>query len=230
MSALAVGVLLLGIRAAAHVCFDSPHGPNIVLITIDTVRADHLGSYGYDRQTPPEIDALAQDGVLFYSAHAPSNWTLPSMTTVHTGLYPSEHGAVVAAHRFPANCVTLAAHLRDAGYRTIGLVSHYFVSRKYGFAESFEIFDQTHISGHESVTSESISDLAIRILRSTADHPFFLWVHYFDPHYTYVHHQEYGFGAGYMGRLPDRLAYDAIDAVRDSLLPADIQYVRDIYD
>ncbi len=201
---------------------------NIVLISIDTVRADHLDLHGYDRKTSPAVTAMASQGVVFQHAISQAPWTLPSMASVLTSLYPSEHGAVGARTRINQDIETLAEKLRSSGYHTIGIVSHTFVDKKHGFAQGFDIFDESQILGHNAITSEALTQLAIKYLKAEEDKPFFLWVHYFDPHFTYVRHPEFGFASGYSGELPDQIPGMGLGERR--LSREDIEFVRSVYD
>jgi hypothetical protein len=104
--------------AAVLGCGQDPAQPDIVLISVDTVRADHLDAWGYSRRTAPALTALANQGVRFEQAISASSRTLPSMATLHTSLYPTEHGAVGANRQLAEDHLTLAEALRRAGYDT----------------------------------------------------------------------------------------------------------------
>lgn len=163
--------------------------PNIVLISIDTLRADHLSAYGYGRPTSPALDALAAQGVRFEHAVAQASWTLPSMASVLTGLYPSEHGLIRADSKLSPQVETLAETLAECGYHSKGIVSHFFVDRKHGLAQGFDHWDESLIIGEDAVTSERLTKRAIGAIDQGEERqPFFLWVHYFDPHFSYVGH------------------------------------------
>jgi arylsulfatase A-like enzyme len=177
--------------------------PNIVLISIDALRADHLSTYGYPRKTTPFISQLASDGVLFERAISQAPWTLPSMATLHTSLYPTQHGAIGATTRLRSSLPTLAEILRQHGYLTIGIVSAIFAGKKFGFAKGFDSFDESNALGPDAVTSPALTRLALRGFHSRRDGPVFLWVHYFDPHFAYVRHPEYRFAEGERGRFSD---------------------------
>jgi arylsulfatase A-like enzyme len=118
----------------------STDAPNVLLITLDTLRADHLSSFGYSRQTTPNLDRLAQEGVLFEDAFATASWTLPSHASIMTGRYPHEHraGAVPLDGRFP----TLAEQLYSLGYATAGFVSNvYYCTARTGLARGFSTYE-----------------------------------------------------------------------------------------
>ncbi len=211
---------------------------NVILISIDSLRPDRLGAYGHGRDTSPALDALAERGVVFEHAIAQAPWTLPSMASMLTGLLPSEHGAVSASTRLGAANQTLAEALQARGYFTVGVVSHLFVGSRYGFQRGFEIFDETQIKGHDAVTSQDLTRRALFHLdEADRTRPFFLWVHYFDPHFTYVRHRDIGFADGYDGKLPERIsAHGLNDALSESQQSGaafperDLQYVEAVYD
>jgi len=101
--------------------------PSIVLVTIDTLRADHVSSYGYERTTTPNLDALAAGGARFETAYAVSSTTLPSHATLFTSRYPDEHGVTKNGVALPADVPTLAEHLSAAGWETVAFVSSFVV-------------------------------------------------------------------------------------------------------
>ena len=225
-------VTIVGFNAsiAYHRQANAPTGPNLVLISIDTTRADHLSGYGYPRLTTPNIDRLAREGILFSNAFSQAPWTLPSMASMHTGLYPSEHGATDSDLKISDRLGTLAEYMRDGYYKTIAVVSHTFVNRMYGFSQGFDVFDQDYVLEHDELTSALITDRAIEYIREYSDQPFFIWLHYFDPHNSYVRHPKYGYASGYDGELPSTLDIGYLRRNRDELSDADVQYVRDVYD
>jgi arylsulfatase A-like enzyme len=176
--------------------------PSIVLVTIDTLRADHVGAYGYPRPTTPHLDALAAAGARFETAYAVSSTTLPSHATLFTSRYPDEHGVLKNGLPLPADVPTLAERLRAHGYETAAFVSSFVVERRFGLARGFDHYDDDfrgadHSSpirnweGHAldapydrrgaATTDRALAWLAAR----SDDRPFFLWVHYFDPHGPY---------------------------------------------
>ena len=204
-----VSAMLLALASAnAAACGDNGQQPrdqpNVLLITVDTLRADHLDAYGYPRATAPAITELARSGVRFAAAVSQAPWTMPSMASVHSSLYPSQHGAVEAETALPGTADTLAKYLRAVGYHTVAVTSHTFVDREHGFAQGFDVFDESNILGHDAVTSESLTRAALAHLENVRG-PFFLWVHYFDPHFTYVRHSNVGFADGYEGPLQGSL-------------------------
>ncbi len=129
----------------------NPSLPNIVLVVLDTLRADHLSCYGHNavgQPTSPQIDALAATGTLFEHAYAQAPWTRPSVATIFTGLYPASHGIVTPYDQLPNNLPTLATVLRQQGYQTIGFSANPQISAGFGFAQGFQRFwsSTTHLT------------------------------------------------------------------------------------
>jgi arylsulfatase A-like enzyme/Tfp pilus assembly protein PilF len=171
--------------------------PNILLVTIDTLRADRVGAYGYALAATPVLDGLARRGVRFDQAEASIPLTGPSHATILTGHYPPVHGVrdnVV----FPldARHPTLATHLQREGYRTAAFVAAYPVAASFGFAQGFDSFDEGfHESplpgeGAERPANE-VADAALKWMAANESPPFFLWVHFYDPHTPYHPPAEY---------------------------------------
>ena len=221
---LLVWAVVLG---CADVPADEPP-PNLVLVTVDTLRADHLGCYGYAQPTSPALDRFAATGVRYADAVAQAPWTLPSMASLMTSLYPSEHGAVHAESKLPESVTTLAEALRRVGYRTIGVASHAFLTERHGMSQGFEVFDETHVAGHTEITSPALTGTALELLAKHGREPYFLWVHYFDPHFTYLPHDEIEIAGP--SRLPERLTHEFLEVNKDKFTPDDVRDVRDVYD
>jgi arylsulfatase A-like enzyme len=163
--------------------------PNIVLYIIDTLRADHLGCYGYSRPTSPRIDAFANDATLFAHASAQSAWTKPAVATILTGLYPPVHGANSVSDVLSDEVPTLAEALAESGYDTAGFVTNSVLSRAYGFAQGFNHFE--YLEETEDREFHQLSDRVNRSVFSWLDNrpqedPFFICVHTMDPHAPYT--------------------------------------------
>jgi arylsulfatase A-like enzyme/Tfp pilus assembly protein PilF len=164
----------------------------IVLVTIDTLRADHLGSYGADWARTPHLDRLASRGVRFASAIAPTPMTQPSHATLFTGLDPPRHGLRSnGASRLPDDLPTLAERLRAAGFATAGIVGAVILEAHYGFDRGFEHFDDRMesrdsgpVTGLDARRADAVIEAALGWL-SGAPSRFFLWVHLYDPHAPY---------------------------------------------
>jgi len=184
-------------------------GSNVLLITLDTTRADRLHCYGNKSIETPHLDRLATGGVLFSAAISPASTTLPSHGSILTGLYPYHHGARANGFtRLSDDQTTLAEVLSQQGYQTGAFISAYVVDSRFGLGQGFSFYDD-----YLEVTSESIAQLmperlgsvttdrAIEWLRKTGDKKFFAWVHLFDPHQPYTPPPE--FAEKYKGFLYD---------------------------
>ncbi|MFN0241789.1 MAG: sulfatase-like hydrolase/transferase [Planctomycetota bacterium] len=196
--------------------------PNVIVLLIDTLRADHLSSYGYSRPTSPTIDALAASGARFEAAYAPAPWTRPSVTSLMTSLYPSSHDVVSEWSKLPDDVPTLAELMKSRGYRTGAFSANRQVSPMFGLGRGFDTFwnsklptllAQTSMGGwrkllRNHVLSKLLANAHVDdahggwSLRATdaatvnrevegwldgnaSTDPFFLYVHYLDPHHPY---------------------------------------------
>jgi len=165
---------------------------NVILITIDNVRADHFSFYGYDTHTAPNLEKLAEESLVFDNAISQSSWTLPAHASIFSGVYPYQHGAQQFQTPMNHNNVLLSEVLHSNGYATAAIVSHLYVRPMYGFGWGFDSFDRSNDKGERHVSSRSVTDLAIQWLK-TASTPSFLWLHYFDPHTDFIYHEGTGF-------------------------------------
>jgi len=169
--------------------------PNLVLITIDTLRADHVGSYGSLTARTPTLDDLARRGVLVEDAVVQAPQTRPSHASLLTGLYPYQHGVRDnAAPPLRASVPTLATLLKAAGFETAGFIGAYPVSRASGLDRGFDVFDdpfggdddfRTSGDGSNERPANEVVDAALAWLARPRTRPFFAWVHVFDPHHPY---------------------------------------------
>lgn len=203
--------LLLLVALLPHAgCGGGGARPNLVLITVDTLRPDHLGYAGYGRALSPVVDDLAAGGVVFHNSYSQAGWTLPAVATIFTGRHPKNHGCTDFNWALDGELPTLAAILRRSGYETHGYVSHVVLRPKYGVAEGFSTYDYSVLNvgnPHFVSTAGELTDLAIEGL-SGAKQPYFLWIHYFDPHFEYVRHGEYAsFGDTDVDRYDQEIAY-----------------------
>ncbi len=189
--------------------------PSLILITVDTLRADHLSCYGYFRATSPAIDALAQQGVLFLNALAPMATTLPSHTSLLTSTYPVRHGVLSNLRFFKQAAMTTdivrsaAQMLAERGYRTAAFTSSSPLCEESGIGAGFQTFDGPPRDDKETrrvdLPAETTTDRALRWLED-ARHPFFLWVHLFDPHHPYAAPSPYDRSYEPTERLWERLS------------------------
>lgn len=177
---------------------DTGRGPkNVILISIDTLRPDRLGAYGASAPTSPTLDKLAAGGVLYNNAFATSPWTLPSHASMLTGLYPNRHGLKETDHKLSEKIPTVTSVLAKAGFATAGFVSSSFLNELRGLHQGFESFHyEQEIAQHGNVifvrnSGPEITTRALEWLSERDDQPFFLFVHYYDPHSDYSPSREY---------------------------------------
>ena len=170
-----------------------PEPPLVILISLDTLRADHLGSYGYPEFTSPTLDAFAAEGTLFEDASAPAPWTLPSHASMLTGLYPLEHGVVTAETVLPQEVDTLASLLEAEGFETAAVVNSTWLTQKtFGLTRDFDRFHAVNDSDYGRRTpSVWVTDQAIEWIREARESPLFVFMHYYDVHADYASQSVY---------------------------------------
>jgi arylsulfatase A-like enzyme len=162
----------------------APRGPNLLLITIDTIRPDHMSAYGYSRDTTPTLVRLAERGVIFEDVYAPMATTGPSHASLFTSRYPLSLGYLSNFQRLGESDPTLAEILSRHGFETAAVVSSTPVSARSGLGRGFQHFDDD-FDPEQSSRAQSTTARAERWLRRPSEKPYFLWVHYFDPHEPY---------------------------------------------
>ncbi|MGH7337617.1 MAG: sulfatase, partial [Myxococcota bacterium] len=164
--------------------------PNILVYLIDTLRADHLGCYGYPKPTSPAIDAFAERAVRFREARANASWTRPAVATILTGLYPITHQTQRTQDRLSDRFVTVAERLSAAGWQTAMVTTNANVARKFGFGQGFDHFDYfaERMRGPETHVRSSVAQRAALdwLDRRDPSRPFFVFVHTADPHDPYT--------------------------------------------
>ena len=182
---------------------DAEQGPpNVLLISIDTLRPDFLGCYGHERDTSPRLDALAARGTLFEDVSSAAPWTLPGHATILTGMYPSTHGAKDHTLVLSDATPTLATQLRDRGYHTMAIVnSHNIGEPAYGLTQGFAPEDFRYVfemaegkNGRQFIANrgDEITALALQVLKERDDRPFFLFLHYYDVHTDFTPERQVG--------------------------------------
>jgi arylsulfatase len=172
--------------------------PDIVVVSVDTLRADHLSSYGHGRPTSPFFDRLAAEGTRFADARSASPWTLPAHTTMLTGQLPATHHVVDDAIKLDLATPVLPELAQAAGWKTGGFVATMYVSRLFGFERGFDRFEDFDIHSEKAnlrgeVLAEDVVDAALAWWRKqAAGEPVFLFLHVYDVHYEYDPPGEYG--------------------------------------
>ena len=199
---------LLGWRGRGLDPIPAGEGPNLLWVTLDTTRGDHLGSVGYARDTMPRLDALSGQGIRFESAISQIPVTGPSHMTLFSGVGPWRHGALLNGVPVPEDVPLLAVSLQEAGYRTGAFVSAFVLDERVGLGRGFGVYDDDFAWPHGGSdllpvrlaaafrrkldpdltverTGADTTDLALSWLRE-GEGPWFLWVHLFDPHAPYA--------------------------------------------
>lgn len=205
-------LLALGLGVACRDGRPAPHPP-VILISLDTTRADRLGCYGAPRATSPNIDRLAAEATVYTRAVSTSSWTLPAHASLFTGKLTTSHGAhydpagpldlasvieapaewrAYRARPLPESERTLAELLRDAGYATAGFAAGPWLKRPFGLAQGFETWDDSGIDSANGRRADRLTDAALLWLARAGERPLFLFLNYFDPHGPYVAPEPYG--------------------------------------
>jgi arylsulfatase A-like enzyme len=177
---------LLALPAALlTACARDPERPNVLLVVVDTLRADRVSCYGYPRPTTPHIDGLCGRGIRFANVSSTSSWTLPAHASIFTGLFPIEHGATQEHTTLDAGPATLAARLGEHGYATLGVSANPVVSVQSGLARGFDQFEETwrERESAPAAPGEHPNLRAVRrFLGVPRERPFFLFVNYIEVH------------------------------------------------
>ncbi len=228
------------------------NGPNIVVVSIDSLRHDHLGCYGYERPTSPVIDRLATQGVRFETAVSTTSWTLPAHAALFTGLFDSAHGLVDNGLSLGQDHRTLAETLSAGGYRTAGFYGGPYLHPTFGLGQGFETYQScmTTIAdgatgrdvrrfsrapvgaSHRDVTGPRTVEEVTRWLQQPGTGPFFLFVHLWDVHYDYIAPEEYALlftDPAYDGDVDGR-NFARIVRERRELTPEEREHVIALYD
>lgn len=174
----------------------SAKGSNVILISMDTTRADHLGCYGMQPSVSPNLDRFCADAVRFSNAVTPAPLTLPAHAAMLTGLLPPNHGARYNGEfQIGPGVPSLAAELKAAGYQTAAFVSSFVLDHRFGLGRGFDVYDDNVITAssrlgvvrHNERDADLTTDAALQFLaHRDRNKPFFVWVHYYDPHAPYV--------------------------------------------
>jgi len=229
----------------------SAGGPNVILVSIDSLRADFVGCYGYRRPTTPFLDSLAESGVRFENAISTTSWTLPSHAAMFTGLNDSTHGLVDNGLSLSDDHVTLAETLARAGYTTAGFFGGPYLHPTFGVGQGFDHYESCmgttppdasgqavrrsammpgQAPSHADVTGPRTRDAVKRWAASHDGSPFFLFVHLWDVHYDFLPPEEYRVqftDPAYDGPADGRLMDN--DAIHAGMDPRDLEHVLGLY-
>ena len=227
----------------------APPMPNVILIMVETLRADHVGALGYGRGTTKRIDELARAGAICTNAYSTSSWTPPAVMSVFTGLYPSSHGVIDTETSLGDGVGTIAGHLKRLGYSVLGVVSTPCLDGRLGFSRGFDLYDDFSVFSelrvglfdseaggeellHRVPTAQIVNRVALQLLRREEDYvPFFLFVQYFDPHYDYAPPPPYDslFDTDYTGKANGLDIFSGLN-VRPGMPEGDLEHVVALYD
>jgi len=231
-AALVVAALgaVLALRIVPLPWIRPPRRPNVILVTLDTVRADRLGGYGYARDTSPRLDAFTRDAVRFDHAMTATTFTTPSHASILTGLYPAAHGALTNGWGLPPAAETLTKILADGGYETAAFVAaRWVLGRQFGFDQGFTTFEEGNKGPR---TAEEITRGALRFLDLVQERSFFMWLHYYDAHCPYQPPApfEQMFTEGIQSDLDTRGRCGKNSYNRIELSDEDVRLVNGLYD
>jgi arylsulfatase len=211
----ALVIPLAGVEREAGAQVQACRDCNVILIAIDTLRADHLGAYGYGRTTSPNIDAFAREGRVFTNFYSNSSWTLPSFSAMFTSLYPSDVKMQLPADKLDDRFTTIAEILKQDGYATVGFNSPTPVSRNGGFFQGLDSFTVVQPDRQVQDTTLLIPK-ALEWLDANKDQKFFMSLHTFEVHDPFCPPREFDrFRAS-----EERLTRDCVDR-RPDHLPGD---------
>jgi len=189
---------------------------NVLFITLDTTRADHLGCYGSVDATTPNLDAVAEHGTRFEQAFSAVPLTLPSHATMMTGLYPPEHGVRVnGMHRLGDGIPTLAEVFKQHKYQTAAFVAAFVLDKRFGLTRGFDVYDDYKVPETKNAYENNmykyrrgdvVVDSALAWMKTNSAKPFFCWVHFYDPHRPYYYKKDpYNKSITFMDRQVGRL-------------------------
>lgn len=214
--------------------------PNLLVITVDTLRADHLSCYGYHRNTSPIMDEFAEQGVLFEQVTCQSSQTLPSHASIFTGSNPRTHKAISHESPLGPDLKTLAEMLQDRGYKTGAFISSHALDSDYGLDRGFDTYWEIHKeltneerAGYHLRQLDPTTEAATSWLREHRQEGFFLWIHWFHPHRPYNPPDRFkdAFASGYTGSATSTPEFIMKVWCREvELTQADIDYLVGCYD
>ena len=210
---------------------------NIILISVDSLRADHLSCYGYRRKTSPNVDLLANEGTLFTRALSVTSWTLPAHLSMLTSLTPEALGVFGMHDGLDTQRITLAEILRQNGYATAGFVSGPFLYSNYGYNQGFEYYDDFTIKfvsnkvAQSGITSPALTAVVQEWLKKNHERRFFLFLHYWDVHYDYIPPSPYDklFARRYRGTVDGR-NFNLNPQIKKGMKQRDLAHVIALYD
>ena len=249
LTVAAVLIIVMGYGATSKQA--RPDKPDIILISVDSLRPDHLGCYGYPKPTSPTIDKLAAGGVRFENAISTTSWTLPAHAALFTGLYDSAHGLVDNGLRLADAHVTLAEVLSQAGYQTAGFFGGPYLHPTFGLGQGFDTYQSCmttlpdeasykavrfesrnpHGVAHVDITGPRTLKEFKQWLAKADDRPMFVFLHFWDVHYDYIPPKKYieMFDPDYKGTIGSQ-NFMWNKAIHPYMAPRDLEHVKALYD
>ncbi len=252
-----VGAVGVGAILAFAVLGCTRRPPNVLLISIDSLRADHVGAYGYTRDTTPTIDRLAAHGIRFETAISSTSWTLPAHAALFTALPDLAHGVSAPTDSLGEGIPTLAEAMKAGGYRTLGFYSGPFLHPLFGLDRGFDVYrdctsydasgsldgetrgekegtravQRLHARSHKDVTNPKIAERFAAEIESLENQPFFAFVHMWDVHYDYIPPPEYArmFSPDYTGTVTGE-GFRMNEAVHKGMPAEDLARIIALYD
>ncbi len=242
-------LLTLTALAACWGCADRRAPPTVLLISIDSLRADHVGAYGYAKPTTPRIDALARSGALFERALSSTSWTLPAHVALLTGVADSVHGVADETRALGPGLPTLAERLKARGFATAAVVSGPYLHPRYGLTRGFDQYlncmgflddafepgaaagTNIHLDSHGDVTNPCVVRRGLEWLGRQHGRPAFLFLHFWDVHYDYQPPKGYAerFEGPYEGGL-DPSGFELNAAIHKDMPARDLEHLIALYD
>lgn len=159
--------------------------PSVLIVSIDSLRADQIGAAYNGKPITPRLTALAKESLVFSNAISPAPWTTPSLISLNTGLPVMAHGVEEHDRALSSSVPTLAEQFKAAGYRTAAFVPASTLRAEYGFERGYEVYDFANY-GHALLSSPELTSKVLARIEAWKDEPFFIWVHLWDPHYNYL--------------------------------------------
>ncbi len=236
LGGMALVALIVWFVSPAAVRRIRDHRPNILFISIDTLRADHMGCYGYHRPTTPNLDRLAAEGVRFSRDVTTASFTLPAHVSMFTGEQMGVHRVAAMRHAIADGVDTITKVLHRAGYATVGIACAPYLKKPFGFAQGFDVYDDRLASmsipeSEGAVTSKKAVSRAMQQIEARRRQPWFVFLHMWDPHYDYVPPPPFDkkFADEYHGRF-SMAHFEQNQAFHVGMDPADYAYTVSQYD
>ncbi len=207
--------------------------PNVLFIVVDTLRSDHTSIEDPVRRTTGYLkDTLLPDSIYFSKNYSNSPWTLPSISSMITSRYPSQLGIRNLVSKIDEEDFTITELMRDEGYRTGAVISHILLKKSYGISQGFDYFNDRNISGefgnHIAISSPGVTRDAINFIKARKGKKFFLFLHYFDPHYIYLDHEK---KTEYKGKFRSKdISYLRDQIRKNEYSGRDTDYLKHCYD